>query len=232
MFFYRVLKYISFVANISMLMVLYYVYRAIKDKLKKPLKEWLNEMGCEFCKTLGKYAQPILIVTSIAGLLTNTTIHELVGVNNLKLKPEGIYCFYVKAMDETGETYIVPAEVEIEKESEDVGDWETRTYTYYYIKTVILSNDTYLYTEDTGNVEINQAVQFCDDDEKLWELVLLNEHAYSPMIQETNNATWIKVSFLIIKTFSNLISIYAVHKCKKKATNEGKEDSCVEDAVL
>ena len=138
-------------------------------------------------------------------------------MNNLKLKPEGTYCFYVEATRNYSKTYTLPAQIRIEKESEEVGEGKERTYTYYYIEKVIFSNGGYLDTGDLGSVEINEASYFYDNEDNEWELVLLNEHAYSPNVKETNNATWFDISFLSLEIISISILIYALFKNKATA---------------
>lgn len=218
MFFYRLLKYVSFVADFSILIFLYYIYQAIKSFFKKQkwsFKEWIDEIGCELYGIAGKWSQIILIISSIALLVTNTTIHQFVGINNLELKPEGTYCFYVEATSNSGKNYTLPAQIRIEKESEEVGEGKERTYTYYYIEKVVFSNGGYLNTEDLESVKINEATYFYDNDDNEWELVLLNEHAYSPDIKETNNATWFDITFLSLEIISISILLYALFKNKK-----------------
>lgn len=217
MFLYRLLEYISFVAGFSILIVLYYTYQAIKGFFKKEkwtFKEWIDEIGCELYGLAGKWSQLVLIVSAIALLLTNTTIHQFVGINNLKLKPEGTYCFYVEATRNYGKTYTLPAQIRIEKERDEVGEGKERTYTYYYIEKVIFSNGGYLDTENLDRVEINEASYFYDNEDNEWELVLLNEHAYSPNVKETNNATWFGITFLSLEIFSISILLYALFKVK------------------
>ena len=220
MFFYRLLKYISLVADFSILIILYYTYQAIKGFFKKQkwtFKEWIDEIGSEIYGLAGKWSQIILIVSSIALLLTNTTIHQFVGINNLKLKPEGTYCFYVEATSSYGKTYTLPAQIRIEKESEEVGEGKERTYTYYYIEKVVFSNGGYLNTEDLESVEINESSYFYDDEDNKWELTLLNEHAYSPNIKETNTATWFDITFLSLEIISMSILLYALFKNNEQA---------------
>ena len=218
MFFYQLLKCISWPASFSILIILYYIYKAIKVFFKKQkwtFKEWIDEIGIELYSLAGKWSQIILIVSSIALLLTNTTIHQFVGINNLKLKPEGTYCFYVEATRNYGKTYTLPAQIRIEKESEEVGEGKERTYTYYYIEKVIFSNGGYLNTEDLERVEIDESSYFYDDEDNEWELILLNEHAYSPNVKETNNATWFDITILSIEIISISILLYALLKNKE-----------------
>jgi hypothetical protein len=214
MFFYRILRYISFVSSLAILLVLYYVFKAIKGLFtgnKYSFVEWIDEIGYELYSFPGKWSKVILITSFVAMLLTNTTVHQLVGINNLELKPEGTYCFYVKATSPTGKSYTLPAQIRIEKETDEVGE-KTRTRTYFYIQKVYFTNGGYLDTDDGEPDEIDQASYFYEDfdDYASWDLVLLNEHAYSPYVHETNNADWLDLTFLSIETISFIIVLVAL----------------------
>ena len=209
MFLYRLLKYISFVADFSILILIYYIWVGIKQKLS--FSEWTSLIKYENSNLLGHYSQIILIIAAVAMLITNTAVHQLVGVNNLELKPEGTYCFYVEATRDGGKTYTLPAQIRIEKETDEVAEGKTRTYTYYHIEKVFFSNGGYLDTVDTDPVEINKSTYYYDG-ENDWSLVLLNEHAYSPNVEETNNATWPELLFLIFESACIGILLYSLLK--------------------
>jgi len=209
MFIYRLLRYVAIIADFSILIVIYYIWVGIKQKLS--FSKWISLIKYENSNLLGHYSQIILIVVAIAMLNTNPAVHQLVGVNNLELKPEGTYCFYVEAMRDGGRTYTLPAQIRVENETHDVGEGKTRTYRHYYIERVFFSNGGYLDTVDTDSVDINESTSYYDG-EDYWSLVLLNEHAYSPNVEETNNATWPEILFLIFKSACIGILLYSLVK--------------------
>jgi hypothetical protein len=85
MFLYRLLTYIAIPAVFPILVVLYYLYQIIKSLLKKrkrSLSAWIDQIGDEIHGLAGNYTTILLIVSVIAFLLTNTAVHQWVGINN------------------------------------------------------------------------------------------------------------------------------------------------------
>ena len=220
MLLFRLLKYISFVADLAILIVIYYAYRAIKGiftREKWSFSEWIRTIGDEAYSLAGRYSIIILIVALVSVLLTSTVIHQLVGINNLELKPSGTYCFYVEATNASDKTYTLPAQIRVEKETEEVREGKERTYTYYYIEKVFFSDGEYLDAKNLDEVQIGKASTFYDDSDHRWQLVLLNEHAYSPQVKETNNADWLSTTFLLVELFSLFVLLYALIKKEIRA---------------
>lgn len=219
MFIYNIMKSVSSIAfTLCTLTVVYYIWKAIKGFFhgqKQSFSDCIAPIRDEVSNFAGGITKPLLIVSLIATIITNTAIHQLVGVHNLLLKPEGTYCFYVEADRYNGKTYTLPAQVRVEKETEEVAEGKERTFTYYYIEKVFFSNGGWLDTEGSEPVDINESSHHYDynaDDE--WELVLLNEHAYSPYVRETNNADWLDITFMFIKVIPIALSLYAL--CRKE----------------
>lgn len=217
MFIYNILKYVSSAAStICIISTGYYIYLLIRERFS--LNEWLDAIKHGVHSFAGSKTKAILIFSLLATVITNTTLHQLVGIHNLHLKPEGTYCFYVEAKRYNGKTYTLPAQISIERETEDVSDEKTKTYTYYYIEKVYFSNGGWLDTSGNEPVEIGESSYHYDydaDDE--WELVLLNEHAYSPYVAETNNADWLNITFMLIEALPVSFLLYAL--CRREKTD-------------
>ena len=221
MFIYRLLKYASkFLIGACILVFGYYVWKAIRGIIKKDFSVdiWLAGIRNEVDSWFGKYAKPLLIVALLSTLLTNTAVHQFFGIYNLKILPAGTYCFYVEASQFGEKNYTVPAAVKIEKETEEVGDNKERTYTYYYIERFFFSNGNEIELDVRDSVEINKSAYHIDSNGDEWELTLLNKHAYSPQIKETNNANWIIITFLSIEVISVLFLLFAMYR--KSENNE------------
>lgn len=220
MILYRILKNISSIAvSFCVLIFGYYIWIAIKNLFQKtPLSfsKWLDKIKSEAQDLAGKFSKPFLVFTLFATIITNTAIHQIVGIHNLKLKPEGTYCFYVEASRSGGKTYTLPAQIRIEKETEEVGDNKERTYTYYYIERLVFSNGTEIAIDVWDSAKIDEPDYHLDSDGDEWELTLLNKHAYSSQIEETDNATWLDIIFLLIETFSIIVLLYALCQKSKK----------------
>lgn len=220
MIFYRLLKWLADIAFFPILIVLYYVFKAIQGLFRKQkwtFNEWIEVIGRELYGFAGNWTKNLIIVSAIALLLTNPAIHQLVGINNIRIKPVGTYCFYVEATRNGSKTYTLPAQIRIEEYDEDEDEGRVRVYRYYYIERVYFSNGGYLDTDYLDDVDINKPAVFYDDDNNEWELVLLNEHAYTPEVKETNNASWLPMAFLFIEVVSIIIVLYALSKSKKPA---------------
>ena len=216
MLIYRLLGYVSNIATFLCIITLgYYIFTAIRRLVKRErisFCEWIREIKYDVQNFAGSFTKVFLIVSLIATLITNTTIHHLVGIHNLKLKPEGTYCFYVEAQSYGGKTYTLPAQIRVEKETDEVND-KRKTYTYYYIEKVFFSNGGWLNTEDNEPVYINEPSYHYESGGDEWELVLLNEHAYSPYVEETNNASWLDMTFMFVEVLSISFLLYAL--CRK-----------------
>ena len=217
MLIYRLLQYVAIVADLAIVVFLYYIFKAIKSFIKKEkltFSEWIDNIGWDLDKLAGNFTKGILIVAAVAMLLTNTAVHQFVGVKNLKIKPEGTYCFYVEATRWGGKTYTLPAQVRVEKEIDEVAEGKSKTYTYYFIEKVFFSNGGYLDVDDSEPDEINEASTTWDKNDDEWQLVLLNEPAYSPDVEETNNATVLDIVYLLLESVSVFVFLYALFKRK------------------
>lgn len=220
MFIYRLLEYASrFLIGACILVFGYYAWKAICGIVKKDFSVniWLAGIRNEVDSWFGKYAKPLLIVALLSTLLTNTAVHQFLGIYNLKILPAGTYCFYVEASQFSTKNYTVPAEVKIEKETEEVGDKE-RTYTHYYIERFFFSNGNEIKLDVWDSVEINKSAYHIDSIGDEWELTLLNKHAYSPQIKETNNADWFSITILAIEVISVVFLLFALYR--KSENNE------------
>lgn len=223
MFLYDLLKVGSVVAmGLCWLALICCAWEAIKNKTSKEsfsIKRYVKEIKNQTLGVAGSFAKPILIVALIANIVTDTTVHQLVGVHSLPLKPTGTYCFYVEASRYGGKTYTLPAEIRVETENEDVGNDKLETRKCYYIEKVFFSNGGWLDTVDLRSVGINETVHFCDyDTDDEWKLTLLNEHAYTPYATETDNATPTDVLRMLVDKFPIAFLLFAL--CRKEHSGD------------
>lgn len=218
MIIYRILTYVSSItSSICFILLVYHIYQAIRGACQRnafSIDYYLRKIRDEVQSFLGTISTVILVISLFGTLITNAAVHQILGVHNLKLLPEGTYCFYVEARQYGGKTYTLPAQIAIEKKSVEVSDEKTKTYTYYHIEKVFFSNGGYIDANDGEPDQIGNASYLFDSNDDEWELVLLNEHAYSPCVIETNNAQWIDVIFLLINVLSISIVLFAM--CKKE----------------
>ena len=214
MLIYKVLKNMAAISVfLCFITCAYYIWYAIKNLFKRDrlsFANWICMIKTAAEGFTGKHTKLLLIISLFAALITNTAIHQLVGVHNLELKPEGVYCFYVEADLYGGGTYTLPAQVRVELETEEISDDKTKTYRLYYIEKVVFSDGDWLDTEDCEPDTINEPSYFYDPYDNEWGLVLLNEHAYSPFISETNNAEWLDILLIFIDCLPILLILYAL----------------------
>ena len=214
------------VMGLCWLMLICCAWEVIKNRTSKEsfsIKRYVKEINNQTLGVLGSFAKPILIVALIANIVTDTTVHQLVGVHSLPSKPTGTYCFYVEASRYGGKTYTLPAEIRVEIETEDVGNDKTETRKCYYIEKVFFSNGGWLDTADLYSIEINETVHFCDyDTDDEWKLTLINKHAYTPYVTETDNATPADVARMLADNFPIAFVLFAL--CRKEHSDDDSNE--------
>ena len=122
MILFRLLRWTSGFAFFPILIVLYYGFKAVQGVFngqKWAFNEWIEIVGHELYGLAGDWSRNIIIASLIALLLTNSAIHQLVGINNLNIEPDGTYCFYVAATKNGEKTYTLPAQIRVEEEHEE-----------------------------------------------------------------------------------------------------------------
>lgn len=93
--------------------------------------------------------------------------------DDLRLMPDGTYCYYVKATNEKGKTYTLPANIQ-------------KMEGYYSVYNVYFDNGGYLYFGDTCiDIEYEDTADCVDQDEREWEIELTNWKTSHPMVDET-----------------------------------------------
>ena len=210
---YDLLKVASrLVSLVALIMVVWYIWNAVRsifNKERTRLSEWFETAKLDMQRNGNQHRWALVLACSmLAYLITNSTVHQLVGVHNLELKPNGTYCFYVEATRSGGKTYTLPAQIRVEKETEEVAEGKSRTYTYYYVEKVFFSNGGWLDFEHEDSVDINDTTLMCNDEDE-WRIRLLNEHAYSPYVTETSNAESDDIAWLFVETIPVLFLLCA-----------------------
>ena len=193
------------VAIFSFLILVGYIFSFVKQVFKKEnpsLSGWLNQMSRDTKEFRGNALLVVLVIALFGRLVAAPSVHQLIGVHDLTLKPDGTYCFYVEATPRGGKTYTLPAEVR--KSSGD-----------YSIERVFFANGGYLSVYEFA--EIEERIGHYSKDDVDWDLVLLNEHAYSPMVIETDNATGKDVSLLVLEILPIAVFIFLF---ARKETNK------------
>ena len=156
-----------------------------------------------------------LIISMFAIIFTNAAALELIGNDNIELKPSGTYCYFVNIKNNKYD-YTLPAQIRVEHSSQTYynGSRERiRYYKDYYIEKVYFSNGGYLYFEDFS-VKPDVTSENYDQSGRKWTCTLLRESAYSPHIKETSHINTKEICFLIFELTSVGFAIVCLI-CKK-----------------
>lgn len=215
---------ICFIAGlISVGYFLGFVSKKIKRRIKKEKFDFELNFPFDYYK---KKPLVFLIGGLLIILLTLVTfspsIMSLFFANNLRYKPEGIYCYYV--VDKDGKAY--PAK--IEKTSETMEDGEdyfgnptSDTHIYVMLLELFVDNESYEF-EDPPEINTDKFTSMiyydeveADDGgveeiEKFFELKLTNDVAYCPSFGKgTTKINYLELIFEILVIISEL-SMYFI----------------------
>ena len=141
MFIYRIMNYFSIsITTICIIVFVSCLWYTIRNIVKRNFSfaNLTNKVSVDLYDWFSGHEKIILVIALVLTLFVDTTVHQILGIHNLKIKPEGTYCFYVDATNSNGKHYTVPAQILIETETEEIGDKE-RTHTYYYVEKLFFS---------------------------------------------------------------------------------------------
>lgn len=101
-------------------------------------------------------------------------VWKLAGSEDLRLAPDGVYCYYVIASPEDyAKTYTLPAKIK-------------KTDGNYVVQNVYFSNGGYLYLNSGEYIDFNDSVDYCDQNGDIWEIELTNNKASHSKVHEYN----------------------------------------------
>lgn len=175
---------------------------------------------CETAELFDYFCAKSIIKTLIISLLSifillfsSGRFVRLMGCNDFRIMPEGTYCYYVLATNEKGQTYTLPAKIEI---MTDVNEDDEKTYC---VRNVYFKNGGYLYFEDECQPEKNNKSgawqdSAMDQNEKDWEIELTSNKTTHNSVCETkpNNLPWLA----LLSSFSIIITCVFYVYCIKK----------------
>jgi hypothetical protein len=137
------------------------------------------------------------------------------GCEDIRVMPEGTYCYYVKATNENGKTYTLPAKIEKILDTYEYDEGKTKTKTVYYINNVYFKNGGYLYFEDCYT-DYDTAEIFLDQRDRDWKIKITPYKAYHEKVLETNPNKPSKLILPFIEVIATLIGtvFYTINSTK------------------
>lgn len=214
---------VSFVASVVwILKILMLVYRRVIKKIRFGLVETFLLYG--FAHKHKFYFSLIALALIAASLFYGNTLYFLFGGRSLTREYRGVYCYYVNIRQLGKSTeYILPAQIRVDMEQMggNTEDDDVYTQRYYYIEYVYFSNGGYLdFTYNGAYAEdLIHSVYIEERDGTAWECTVLNEHAYSPMVEETQRVkprAVIELVFMIVGLLYNWLG-GIIYEEKKEA---------------
>lgn len=139
----------------------------------------------------------LMIVILMFG--SNYFIVRICGSTDIRCMPEGTYCYYVRATNEKGKTYTLPAKI------------YKHDLSTYAVENVYFDNGGYLYFAGTcEDFEYDDTEQCSDQDEHEWEISLTNYKTTHKKVTETQ-PKWSSDDTLRVVTMLLHLSVIVTH---------------------
>ena len=172
------------------------IYARIKEKAK--LSDTFAELYTVFARH--KIIFSILYFFSfLVFMFSESSICYFLGGRDIDLIPEGTYCYYVRATNESSKTYTLPAKINKVECSSIWGDSK------FYIENVYFPNGGYLYFGDINENPLailpENHVALLDQDTRAWEIEITNNSTNHERVKETTVIKiWPIIRFAISET--------------------------------
>lgn len=128
----------------------------------------------------------LLVCTFVLIFSENQLVWLMDGKTDLRIAPEGTYCYYVVAgRDEDSNEYTLPAKIQ-------------KSDGTYYVENVYFSNGGYLYLKNGENIEFNETFYCEDQDGDIWEMRLTNWKTSHYMVTERYKLGFWRLFFAIV----------------------------------
>lgn len=122
-------------------------------------------------------------------LFSNRYFAIKLGCDDIRVMPEGEYCYYVLATNEKGKTYTLPAKI-LKRYTEYQDENGTEIQSNYYVEEVRFKNGGYLYFDDTCELYYNKKTNVfgnkaLDQNERYWHIEFTGRKTHNKNIKET-----------------------------------------------
>lgn len=149
----------------------------------------------------------VCVLSCFVILFSNSHFVTMLGSRDIRTMPEGTYCYYVKATNEKGKTYTLPAKI------------EKINSTYYGIYNVYFKNGGYLYFEDSEYIKYSETLSTHDQSGKDWDIKLTTYKCSHEKVEETDIINFKKLILPFVEAllilFTGLMFIFNSVKKKK-----------------
>lgn len=191
------LKFINYFSYLSILAFLYFVFKKIVSffiKRKFLLKDMRFQMWGLTNNDGSKKLFCILLIILFISIILDPFIIDIFKVDDVNLKSTGTYSYYV----ESSNGNIYPAQISIKGVNSNI-----------VLKKIIYDDCIISIDADDDNyLSLNTFNSFYDEDyEYIFNLKLLNRHAYDERIKEITNVDPLHLILFLIHTASEIFVI-------------------------
>lgn len=139
---------------------------------------------------------PVSCVIACLFLCSNSSLVWMMdGRQDLRLAPDGTYCYYVVASREyTSKEYTLPARIE-------------KTDGNYTITNVYFPNGGYLYFDSQDYTEVEETTMYGDQDGDGWKIKLTNNQTSHPEVYTDYSVGYVDIIITIVGVIIILISM-------------------------
>lgn len=146
---------------------------------------------------LYRFLNVVLSVFILLALLFSNGyfLTEILKSEDLRLMPDGRYCYYVEATNEKGKTYILPAQI-----NKTEGD--------YFVDYIYFDNGGYLYFDwDEYAETFTDTIEDEDQDGHKWRITLTNKKTSHYKVEEVKEKDYFNLFFYWFATLVHIIGL-------------------------
>ena len=183
-----------------------YLLLAYRSSVRESFVEWMHEHRI--------LSTGLFVLCLLINIFSNRTFYRWIKCDDIRTMSAGEYCYYVEINREYGNTYTLPAKIEVSQAGYTVtdsdGNEHTRTYSAYRLITVYFDNGGYL-SAGGEEFELGESFSFFDQDDEYWECTFINERCEdAPFVESSQPNDWdtVRLTFCVIVLMLTFISLY------------------------
>ncbi|MBP3706266.1 MAG: hypothetical protein J6J13_03325, partial [Clostridia bacterium] len=127
-------------------------------------------------------------------LFSNNHFIIKLGCEDIRVMPDGTYCYYVLATNEKDKTYTLPANIE-------------KIDGNYCVRNIYFKNGGYLYFDDCDYFEYDETARVCDQSGNFWNIKLTNNKTTHYKVNEVTHFSTYKLLEGFVMAFCFLIMV-------------------------